>query len=128
MAAEQAAAAHQGLSVPAAQEQGLPPQIKVEEEEEDNRVARGLRVLQARSLRGILRWGAPERVKQEPEEELPRCWEGQAQEHLKLVQAPHTGWGSPKGSEEFLLRPRGGKRREQQVKTGELGCLRVPLR
>ncbi|XP_053146255.1 uncharacterized protein LOC128342651 [Hemicordylus capensis] len=117
MAAERAKATKLGFQFQAAQEQGLQPQIKMEEEdeEEEDGAVKGPRVIQAGSLRDILGWVAPEQVKQEPDDEMPQCWETQAQEHLKLVQSPHSRWGNPQQPEEYLVRQRGIKRREQQV-------------
>ncbi|KAJ6652578.1 hypothetical protein lerEdw1_011400 [Lerista edwardsae] len=128
MAAEPAAAAHRALQFPAAQEQGLQLQIKVEEEEkeekEERRMARGLHVaFQARSLRDILGW--PEPVKQEPEEELPQCWEGQAQEHLKLVPLllGEMGLSSPEAELTLLDRRRFLRREAKQGLEREAGSL-----
>ncbi|XP_015261962.1 PREDICTED: uncharacterized protein LOC107106343 [Gekko japonicus] len=116
MAAKRTTAVHLGLKFQAAQEQGFyPPQIKMEEDEEEDEDerAKGPRVIQAGRLRDVLGWVAPDQVKQEPDEELPPCWETLAQEHLKVVPSPHSGWGNPQQPDEVLWER--AKRQEQQV-------------
>ncbi|XP_054833964.1 uncharacterized protein LOC129328728 isoform X2 [Eublepharis macularius] len=114
MAAKQVTVANLGLEFQATQEQGLhQPQIKMEEEEEeeeDNEGMKGPHVIQAGNLRDILGWVAPDQVKQELDK---KCWDSTAQERLKLVPLPHSGWGNPQQPEEILWR--GAKSQEQQI-------------
>ncbi|ETE58272.1 hypothetical protein L345_16004, partial [Ophiophagus hannah] len=51
-------------------------------------------VVQAGGPTEIPRRGSPLQIKQEPEEGLAQRWEAQWQNFLKMVQAPHPGWGS----------------------------------
>ncbi|KAL7986482.1 hypothetical protein Chor_011648 [Crotalus horridus] len=52
-------------------------------------------VVQAGGPSEIPRWGSPLQIKQEPDEGLAQRWEAQWQNFLKMVQAPHAGWGTP---------------------------------
>ncbi|XP_072844487.2 uncharacterized protein LOC110091642 [Pogona vitticeps] len=56
---------------------------------------RGPRVVQADGAREVLKLVTPQQIKQEPDEGLAQRWEAQWQEFLKVVQSPHTGWGTP---------------------------------
>uniref|UniRef100_A0A8C5WPZ5 Uncharacterized protein n=1 Tax=Laticauda laticaudata TaxID=8630 RepID=A0A8C5WPZ5_LATLA len=51
-------------------------------------------VVQASGPSEIPRRGSPLQIKQEPDEGLAQRWEAQWQNFLKMVQAPHPGWGS----------------------------------
>lgn len=53
------------------------------------------RMVQTGNTREFLRRVTPPQIKQEPDEGLAQRWEDQWQEFLKVVQAPHSGWGNP---------------------------------
>ncbi|XP_042306637.1 uncharacterized protein LOC121921940 [Sceloporus undulatus] len=110
MAAERATAPKEVLQFQNAQEQGLPLQIKMDEGNKQGGRLKGTPIIQPGKLTNILGWMGSEQKKQEPDEELPQCWD-----HLKLVQSPLLGWGNPQQPDEFMLRQQEVKRREQQV-------------
>ncbi|KAH0630580.1 hypothetical protein JD844_013770 [Phrynosoma platyrhinos] len=80
MAAERATAAKVVLPFQNVQEQGLPLQIKMDEGNKQGGRLKGTHIIQAGNLTNILGWMGSEQTKQEPDEELPQCWD-----HLKLV-------------------------------------------
>ncbi|XP_007444479.1 zinc finger and SCAN domain-containing protein 31-like [Python bivittatus] len=83
------------LPVQAAREKG----VKMEKETACAKPAEGAQkgpcVVQAGGPRDMPRRVTPPQIKQEPDEGLAQRWEAQWQDFLKMVQAPHPGWGSP---------------------------------
>ncbi|KAG8127457.1 hypothetical protein E2320_014383, partial [Naja naja] len=73
--------------------------VKMEEKETAcakpaERVQKESCIVQAGGPTEIPRRGSPLQIKQEPDEGLAQRWEAQWQNFLKMVQAPHPGWGS----------------------------------
>nr|XP_060616447.1 uncharacterized protein LOC132766103 [Anolis sagrei ordinatus] len=105
MAAERATLAKMGIPC-----QSVQHQIKMEDGNKEGGGLKSHHMVPPRGLTNLLGWPGPEQRKQDPDEELPQCWD-----HLKLVQSPLLGWANPQQPSEFMLRQQEVMIREQQV-------------
>ncbi|KAJ7303212.1 hypothetical protein JRQ81_012147 [Phrynocephalus forsythii] len=116
MAAKQATVAPAELPFQTVQDLGPPLQIKMEDDDsEEGRGTQGPCIVQAGSLRDLSAWVGPEQVKEEPGGAGTQGWEDRCQEPPALTLPPALAWGTPQPTEAFGRRPRGVRKREQQV-------------